>query len=299
MNARQPWFWRSHPLESQTASEVFAALFLNDPIAVLLESPSSSETPDLTGYSICAGRPRERAGISQHWTPRLGEILPFLRHTLAANLDTPSPTYPPEIAQLPFTGGWLGWLGYDLGWEIEQLPYHNRDRLPFPIAFWYEPEHFAVLDHHHNTLWFAASSPQQLDRLEQTWSRWQPSHEPPSPLGAPPKIEFLSQQTDYEAMVRRAKAYIRAGDIFQTNLSLRFSTHLNRHPWQIYRRLHQINPSPFASYWQTPWGQVVSCSPERLLQLREGIAQTRPIAGTRPRGQTPPARSPTRSRTPR
>ncbi len=285
MNAQQPWFWRSHPLESHTASHVFAALFLDDPIAVLLESPSTSETPHLTGYSICAGRPRQQGGISQHWTPGLGEILPFLRRQLATNSETP--TLPPDIAQLPFTGGWLGWLGYDLGWEIEHLPDQNHDPLPFPIAFWYEPECFAVIDHHHKTLWFAASAPQQLDRLEQTWSQWQPRDAAPSPLSAPPEIEFLCQQGDYEAMVRQAKAYIRAGDIFQTNLSLRFSTHINRHPWQIYRRLHEINPSPFASYWQTPWGQVVSCSPERLLQLREGIAQTRPIAGTRPRGDTP------------
>lgn len=286
MNAQQPWFWRSHPLESHTASHVFAALFLDDPIAVLLESPLTSETPNLTGYSICAGRPRQQAGISRHWTPGLGEILPFLRRKLAANLETPGPTLPPDIAQLPFTGGWLGWLGYDVGWEIERLPNHNRDRLPFPIAFWYEPETFAVLDHHHKTLWFAASAPDQLDRLEQTWRQWQPSGSPPSSLSAPPEIEFLCQQADYEAMVRRAKAYIQAGDIFQTNLSLRFSTHLNRHPWQIYRRLQEINPSPFASYWQTPWGHIVSCSPERLLQLRDGIAQTRPIAGTRPRGET-------------
>lgn len=285
MNAQQPWFWRSHPLGPHTASHVFAALFLDDPIAVLLESPSTSETPHLTGYSICAGRPRQQGGISQHWTPGLGEILPFLRRQLATNLETP--TLPPDIAQLPFTGGWLGWLGYDLGWEIEQLPNQNHDPLPFPIAFWYEPECFAVIDHHHKTLWFAASAPQQLDRLEQTWRQWQPIDAVPSPLSAPPEIEFLCQQGDYEAMVRQAKAYIRAGDIFQTNLSLRFSTHINRHPWQIYRRLHEINPSPFASYWQTPWGQVVSCSPERLLQLREGIAQTRPIAGTRPRGDTP------------
>ncbi|HEY9805907.1 MAG TPA: chorismate-binding protein, partial [Candidatus Obscuribacterales bacterium] len=57
--------------------------------------------------------------------------------------------------------------------------------------------------------------------------------------------------------------------------------------WDIYQALQQINPSPFASYWQTPWGAVISCSPERLVQLQNQQAQTRPIAGTRSRGTTP------------
>ncbi|MGL5034725.1 MAG: chorismate-binding protein, partial [Microcystaceae cyanobacterium] len=56
--------------------------------------------------------------------------------------------------------------------------------------------------------------------------------------------------------------------------------------WQTYKRLQQINPSPFASYWKTPWGEIVSCSPERLVQLTDRQAQTRPIAGTRPRGNS-------------
>ncbi len=83
-----------------------------------------------------------------------------------------------------------------------------------------------------------------------------------------------------------AKEYIQKGDIFQTNLSLRFQTSANAPSWSIYRQLQTINPSPFASYWQTPWGTVISCSPERLVQLKGEQAQTRPIAGTRSRGKT-------------
>ncbi|MDJ0559113.1 MAG: chorismate-binding protein, partial [Microcystis sp. M53599_WE4] len=75
-------------------------------------------------------------------------------------------------------------------------------------------------------------------------------------------------------------------DIFQANLSLRFQSTTKAKGWQIYRSLQQINPSPFASYWRTPWGEMISCSPERLVKLERGIASTRPIAGTRPRGKT-------------
>jgi para-aminobenzoate synthetase component 1 len=97
---------------------------------------------------------------------------------------------------------------------------------------------------------------------------------------------FVTTQTDYEAMVRRAQDYIRAGDIFQTNLSLRFSQTTTATGWDVYQALHRINPSPFASYWKTPWGEMASCSPERLVKLTDRHAETRPIAGTRPRGST-------------
>jgi para-aminobenzoate synthetase component I len=90
-------------------------------------------------------------------------------------------------------------------------------------------------------------------------------------------------------MVDQAQAHILAGDIFQANLSLRFSLDLDLETrgWEIYRQLHQINPSPFASYWRTPWGEVISVSPERLVSLQGDRLESRPIAGTRPRGATP------------
>ena len=72
---------------------------------------------------------------------------------------------------------------------------------------------------------------------------------------------FQMSQEDYEAAVRQVQKYIQAGDIFQANLSLRFEAHTPSDSWPIYRALQQINPSPFASYWQTPWGAIVSCSP--------------------------------------
>ncbi|MEL6763699.1 MAG: chorismate-binding protein, partial [Cyanobacteria bacterium J06607_6] len=100
-------------------------------------------------------------------------------------------------------------------------------------------------------------------------------------------LTLMSSQSAYEAAVRQALAYIRAGDIFQANLSLRFATQTSADSWAIYQQLHAINPSPFASYWRTPWGAVVSCSPERLVSLQGDRAETRPIAGTRPRGNTP------------
>ena len=282
LNSLSSWYWRSLPLENRTGGEIFACLFQSDAeICTLLESPpaSSAEQLQLSRYSICAGSPRIANGKPRLWTPKTGTILPCLRSLLASS--TPPP---PEVAHLPFTGGWLGWLGYDLAWEIENLPHLKLDTLPFPVAYWYEPDCFAVLDMELQTLWLAASTPEDLDKLEQKLNTSPSTF--PTPLTSP-KLSFLTSQEKYQAAVRKAKEYIRAGDIFQTNLSLRFQTPTAADSWSIYRKLHAINPSPFASYWRSPWGDLISCSPERLVLLEGNLAQTRPIAGTRRRGSDP------------
>ncbi len=88
-------------------------------------------------------------------------------------------------------------------------------------------------------------------------------------------------------MVKRAKEYIAAGDIFQANLSLRLSAGIGeRDPWRIYEVLREINPSPFASFMDFGDYQIAGSSPERLVRVHEGMIDTRPIAGTRPRGET-------------
>jgi para-aminobenzoate synthetase component I len=287
MNAMQPWYWRSLPLCGKSGTEVFAILFQHQPIAALLESPAVS-VPRLphSRYSICAGSPRQQWGKPQLWTPKIGEILDCLAQRYQQGqslLSTDAPDH------LPFTGGWLGWLGYDLAWEIETLPWLRSDALPFPVAFWYEPKAFAVLDHHHQQLWLAASAPQDLDRLEvQLNDPVQQAYEAEAEQRYS-NLEIDLSQATFERMVQAAKQHIYAGDVFQTNLSLRFRADGYLHPWQLYQSLQQINPSPFASYWQTPWGCIVSGSPERLVEARQGYAQVRPIAGTRPRGDTPTA----------
>nr|WP_322743645.1 anthranilate synthase component I [Romeria gracilis] len=281
--------WQRLPLAQRTGSEVFAALFQSGTsrpgiagIATLLESPYPTvEAGAPARYSICAGPPHLRHDDPQLWTPAVGEILPLLRRLAAAAVPPPQSCPCPE---LPFIGGWLGWLGYDLAWEIERLPRLRPDPLPFPVAFWYEPAQFAVLDHQAQVLWLAAPSLAELAELKAKLAR-------PLPLGESSEqvtdaLTLATDRTAFIAAVGQAQDSIRAGDVFQVNLSLRFSTHTSASSWQVYRALQRINPSPFASYWHTPWGAVSSCSPERLVALRDRTAQTRPIAGTRPRGET-------------
>ena len=299
-----PWHWTSQPLANRSGADIFAALFRYQPTAVLLESPWGADQPVNSRFSICAGSPRTLAGQLRQWTPSVGSILNCLRTRLAEGQQylVSQPQDECLHDHLPFIGGWLGWLGYDAAWEIEDLPQHRQDTLPFPVAFWYEPEHFAVLDHQAQTLWIAATDPQHLALLEAQLQSARPHSsgvglnpngiDPADPADAAAKCSpptMLMSQSAFEAMVQTVKAHIQAGDVFQANVSVRFHASGPVQPWDLYQTLQRINPSPFASYWQTPWGCIVSCSPERLVQLRERFAQTRPIAGTRPRGATPAA----------
>jgi para-aminobenzoate synthetase component I len=271
-----PWHWQSISLQDRTGSAVFAALFLGEPIATLLESPTPVTA--LARYSICAGAPRIVNGQPRCWTPASGEIFSWLAELIDQSSNSSNaPT------DLPFTGGWLGWLGYEASWELEKkLPILSPDPLPFPVAYWYEPANFAVLDHKTNLLHLAVTD---LGQIEVLIAKLQMPEKPALLRHIdPPQITYLTTAQQYQSAVRQVQEYIQAGDIYQANLSVRFTAQVASSGWEIYRRLQAINPSPFASYWQTPWGEVTSCSPERLVDLHQDIASTRPIAGTRPRG---------------
>lgn len=287
------------PLQNRTGSQIFDRLFRHDcasapqdRIATLLESPATNSTQStLTRYSICAGSPQIINQKPQIFTPEVGQILDCLRGLLATTNTQESTALP---AHLPFAGGWLGWLGYELAWEIEELPARQPDPLPFPIAYWYAPQTFAILDHWDQVLYLSADTTIELDdlilkldRVEAIDSRSVSSTESPiTSIPSAADLDFFTSETEYQQAILQAQKYIQAGDIFQTNLSLRFSSQTNLDSWEIYQRLQNINPSPFASYWQTPWGSMMSCSPERLVQVRQQQATTRPIAGTRKRGQS-------------
>jgi para-aminobenzoate synthetase component 1 len=109
----------------------------------------------------------------------------------------------------------------------------------------------------------------------------------------PESLEILMQpapmitQQDFMAMVEKGKDYIAAGDIYQVNLSCRFDGRMKGKSSELYRRLRTTNPSPFSCLLHFPGMDIISSSPERLVSLRDGIAETRPIAGTRPRGFSP------------
>jgi len=177
------------------------------------------------------------------------------------------------LATLPADRRLYGTLAYDLG-----LPPHARRSEPMvaqPLADFFEPEHELVLDCATGDLLVGAW--QELDELSR------PSVSPAvRPSVRPPTLVTRSfSQPEFEAAVRRVKDLIAAGDVYQVNLAVgdRYETALTS--WELYLRLRDVNPSPWMGYADFGDWQIVSGSPELLVEISPAVIRTRPIAGTR------------------
>lgn len=211
-----------------------------------------------------------------------------------------------DLPDLPrFNGGAVGYLGYDVVRYFERLPETAVTTLDLPDAIFLLADTLVVFDHARHRLLILANTHvngdmeaayveaiQRIERISERLLR---------PLPAIPRRRWRSDnknladtltsnmpQSRYEEMVRQAKEYIAAGDIFQVVLSQRFSRQTSAHPFAIYRALRMLNPSPYMFYFDFgPDMQVIGASPEMHVRLEDGVASVRPIAGTRPRGVTP------------
>ncbi|MEW5704598.1 MAG: aminodeoxychorismate synthase component I [Pseudomonadota bacterium] len=195
-----------------------------------------------------------------------------------------------EGAGLPFTGGWFLYLGYELAAEVEPTL-----RLPaagdgFPIALAARIPAAILCDREKGETHFVAeaASAHLLDRLAADFEEAKASPSPPAgsgPLLAAPLFEERAET--YLDGIRRVKDYIAEGDVFQVNLSRNWAGRLAGDPShaEIYARLRERNPSPFAGLVRFGERAILSSSPERLIERRGPLLRTRPIAGTRPRGE--------------
>jgi anthranilate/para-aminobenzoate synthase component I len=200
----------------------------------------------------------------------------------------------------PFVGGAVGFLGFDAYHYIEPFVFQSLDDLQFPDLSFFFFDEAVVIDHLANRLWIVVLAPPRGDpkraydevigKIERLLRRATRFPEPLSPFNPPTSkrgIESTHSGSDFEAIVRQAKEFISRGEIYQVNLSQRISFPLMESPWSLYQRLSRINPSPFAAYADLRDLQIVSASPERFLRVQGGSIETRPIAGTRPRGDDP------------
>jgi anthranilate synthase component I len=192
--------------------------------------------------------------------------------------------------QLPFTGGWLLYLGYELAMEIESCL--NLPPSPDPlIALAMRTPAAWLRDHASGQAWLIAEPGFEslLDRFEAHVGGLQPRARA---IEANIDCSFEIEEEDaaeFLAAVHRALEYTSAGDVYQTNLSRqwRASAAGPVSPVAIYRRLRDTNPSPFAAMLRFGDFALLCSSPERLIAVRGGNVSTRPIAGTRPRGANP------------
>lgn len=214
-----------------------------------------------------------------------------------------------EGCPFPFTGGAAGFFAYDLGRQLEELPDIAEDDLGVPDCWLGFYDVVAAVDHVAGTVYLVSTGfsaggtagpphrvESRLNWLEDRLLRGlektaavggnkgsKPGRRPQDSTGLVPGFD----RPGYCSVVQRARDYIAAGDIFQVNLSQRFSLSRQEDPWTIYRRLRQINPAPMAAFINCGDLQVACASPERFLKVSGRMVETRPIKGTRPRGKTP------------
>jgi anthranilate synthase component 1 len=222
----------------------------------------------------------------------------------------------PRLPELPpFHGGIVGWLGYDVVREVERLPEVPADDLGLPDAVMSVTGHVAAFDHFRQRLylienvfadpgaddaeltaaWEAAAG--RLDALVDELARPLPylPVAPPGEADELPAVRSTLSGSAYRAAVEVAREHILAGDIFQVVLAQRFDFELEADPFDVYRVLRQVNPSPYMYFLrdpEVPGGPGVSheitvagSSPEPMVQLLDGRVISRPIAGTRRRGR--------------
>ena len=213
-----------------------------------------------------------------------------------------APYRPVQLPGLPrFFGGAVGYLGYDMVRFIEELPDANPREIGTPDACFMLTEQLLIFDNMRQKIKVvcnvhlqpeedpAAAYARGIAGIEALIDKLR-APQPPRPMPTPGgngELEANFPPGSYQQAVERCKEYIRAGDIFQVVLSQRFSGELAADPFDIYRALRTINPSPYMFFLRFGATLVIGASPEVLVRKEEDRIEVRPIAGTRPRGATP------------
>ncbi|MBV8949648.1 MAG: anthranilate synthase component I [Actinobacteria bacterium] len=300
--------WREVLADLETPVSAFVKL-VGDGEGFLLESVEHAQRwgrfsfigrdPALT--MIVRGREVELAHGSAPGVPTDQGALCAVEALLARYRAPAVPALP------PFHGGVVGYLGYDVVREVERLPDVPADDLGFPDAVLSLTGHVTAFDHFKQRLYLIENvfvSPgasrlelteayeravARLDALVDELARplpYLPSPPPPDELTELAPCHSAMQTGGFHAAVEAAKEYILAGDIFQVVLAQRFDLEERYEPFDVYRVLRQVNPSPYMYFYRHPEATLVGSSPETMVQVRDGRVISRPIAGTRRRGRT-------------
>ncbi len=210
---------------------------------------------------------------------------------------------PVTVPDLPrFVGGAVGYLGYDMVKTFEDLPSRRKDALDLPEFAFLLTETLLIFDNVSQKIKVVANAHvkstsdkdiraayrEATGRIEAMIARIRRPLRRVKPKRRRSPLRFTANmnRADFEKMVSRAQDYIKAGDIFQCVLSQRWETNLQAPPFQLYRALRVVNPSPYMYYLRIAGVELVGSSPEILVRCEDGVVSVRPIAGTRRRGVT-------------
>lgn len=273
------------PVNSQASPETMLVSFENLPATSILES--SLRSASYNRFSIFAFDPVEVFEFESDQTK-----CPFsaLAERVAAY---PAISNKPGI--LPFVGGWIGYFSYEAGFSGEKISHSTQWDIPLPQARFCLYDATAQYDHVEDCWYlsavdwpepFARNRPTVAQRLESLKKQLKLAEQNqlvanPQPVATHPAVNMTYE--DYLSKVDRAKQYIEAGDIYQVNLTQRFSVETNESPLSIYRRLRKVNPASHAAFIHCGDTSILSASPELFLHLQDGQVITRPIKGTAPR----------------
>jgi len=210
---------------------------------------------------------------------------------------------PVEVAGLPrFVGGAVGYLGYDMVRHFEQLPTERPDTIGAWDSFFMITDTLLIFDtvkqkiqvvataHLDGTISLEDAYQGAISRIDALVTRLRTpltSATTTPPAGSSVGFSSNTTQPEYEAAVEKAKEYVRSGDIIQVVLSQRMSGDLTVDPFDIYRVLRTLNPSPYMFFLRCDDTVVTGASPEVMVRKEGSRVELRPIAGTRPRGTTP------------
>lgn len=289
----------------ETPVSAFLKLAQHDPHAFLLESVEQGEklgrysfighNPDKTflirGKTITtiSGDQREETTVAENENP-LDRLKEFM-----------DPFTPVSVSDLPvFTGGLVGFLGYEMTGHFERLAFENRDDYDIPDAVFYYADTVIAFDHFNRTLVIISTAfvdgdvdaayHKAIEKIEALVELLQ-KQLPPVSFGArqtsSPKPSLNWSKEEFQSAVDQCIEYIRAGDIFQVVIGMRHEIEIQSQPLDLYRALRRINPSPYTFFFRYDDLCLVGGSPEILVRLEEGAVTYRPIAGTRRRGKTP------------
>ena len=195
----------------------------------------------------------------------------------------------------PFIGGAVGYLSYDLCHCIENLPKRAEADLQIPDLYFGLYNWGLVVDHQKDRVYFASPNLNQdleVKIKEEVISKIKEAEN--NSLDLDDQIEISATRlksnftkSNYLQAIRDIQRYIEAGTVYQVNLSQKFSGQVDCSSYQLYRRLREISPAPFAAFLNFSKVDILSNSPERFIQMKDRVVKTRPIKGTRPRGVTP------------
>jgi anthranilate synthase component I len=271
-----------------TPVSAFLKLERNQPYAFLLESVEGGET--VARYSFLGCDPF----LISRYSDRPANFIQSVRETMARFRSVRVPNLP------PFTGGAVGYFGYDMVRTIEEIPSSGQDDVHTDDAMLMFYKTVLAFDHLRHQIHIisnllvdesAASLESQyqlavseISAIEALLLAPLERRDQPDKQGEP-VVRSNFQKQDYLRAVEKSKQYIAAGDIFQVVLSQRFELELAVAAFDVYRALRIINPSPYMYFLKMADTAIVGSSPEMLVKIRGREAEYRPIAGTQPRGQ--------------